>query len=283
MINYSFIIPHKNSTELLNRLINTIPDRDDIEIIIIDDNSDLSEYEKNKFPGLDKPNTKIIFDKENKGAGHARNIGIKNAQGKWLLFADADDYYNNDFINVLDSKIESNLDILYFNVRINFKWRFLLAEKYKEYFNGNGNVNDIKYIWNPWNKVFSRNFIIRNDLWFEEIPVGNDAMFCLRASYNAKNIKIINDQLYTYTNDNTNSITFKSMTLQRKLDYLKINLKINKFFRYIHEENRCFLLISPRILYIILRTYGPNGLIKYIYCFIHSKTLIQEIQFWLKK
>ena len=85
---YSFIIPHRNSPALLNRLIESIPQRKDIEIIIVDDNSSID-----KRPSIIRGDLKIIEleEQDSNGAGHARNIGLDMAQGEWLLFADADD------------------------------------------------------------------------------------------------------------------------------------------------------------------------------------------------
>ena len=73
-ITYSFIIPHHNTPELLARCIYSIPNRDDVEIIVVDDNSD--EDKKACSSRLD---VRIIFiDKEHtKGAGHARNVGLE--------------------------------------------------------------------------------------------------------------------------------------------------------------------------------------------------------------
>jgi glycosyltransferase involved in cell wall biosynthesis len=55
MINYSFIIPHHNSPKLLERCLNSIPQRDDIEIIVVDDNSD-----KEKKAYSDRRDVRII-------------------------------------------------------------------------------------------------------------------------------------------------------------------------------------------------------------------------------
>lgn len=93
MINYSFIIPHKNSPQLLNRCVNSIPRRDDVEIIVVDDNSDPNVVDWKSFKFDDTRCLTLIQDHSCKGAGNARNVGIDNAHGRWLLFADADDYY----------------------------------------------------------------------------------------------------------------------------------------------------------------------------------------------
>ena len=40
-MNYSIIIPHHNTPDLLQRLLHSIPQRDDLEVIIVDDNGDV--------------------------------------------------------------------------------------------------------------------------------------------------------------------------------------------------------------------------------------------------
>lgn len=51
MINYSIIIPHKNIPDLLQRCLNSIPRRTDIQIIVVDDNSDPKKLILNIFQG----------------------------------------------------------------------------------------------------------------------------------------------------------------------------------------------------------------------------------------
>ena len=98
MINYSIIIPHKNIPKLLQRCLNSIPQRDDLEIIVVDDNSDPSIVDFGQFPGAGRSDVSFFFDKSGKGAGRARNIGLQHAQGKWLLFADADDFFKGGHV-----------------------------------------------------------------------------------------------------------------------------------------------------------------------------------------
>lgn len=86
---YSIVIPHRNTPDLLQRLIDSIPMREDIEIIVVDDNSD-----KDKKAAISRSDVRTIYiDKEHsRGAGRARNVGMDAAKGKWLLFADADEH-----------------------------------------------------------------------------------------------------------------------------------------------------------------------------------------------
>ena len=64
IINYSIIIPHKNSTKLLQRCIDTIPYRKDIQVIIVDDNSDCNIVDFDYFPGLNEKHIEVISDRK---------------------------------------------------------------------------------------------------------------------------------------------------------------------------------------------------------------------------
>lgn len=66
LYNFSIIIPHYNNEQDLRRCMASIPDRDDVQIIIVDDNSDPKKVDFDHFPGLDRKNTDIIFFKRRK-------------------------------------------------------------------------------------------------------------------------------------------------------------------------------------------------------------------------
>lgn len=90
---YSIIIPHKNIPDLLRRCLDSIPQRPDIQIIVVDDNSCSDKVDFAHFPGREREGVEIVYTREGLGAGYARNVGLRHAKGRWLLFADADDYF----------------------------------------------------------------------------------------------------------------------------------------------------------------------------------------------
>ena len=112
-MNYSIIIPHRNIPNLLQRLLCTIPQRNDMEVIIVDDNSDAEHVDFEHFPGIERADTKVIFDKKGGGGGYARNVGLTQATGKWVIFADSDDYFNYCLNDVLNDSLDSDSDIIY--------------------------------------------------------------------------------------------------------------------------------------------------------------------------
>jgi hypothetical protein len=83
----------------LERRLYSIPRRQDVQINIVSDNSDPVV----NFSGLRRPHTEAIFTKKEKGAGHARNIGLERAAGRLLLFAGADDFFNYCIHDILDT------------------------------------------------------------------------------------------------------------------------------------------------------------------------------------
>lgn len=89
MINYTIIIPHKNTPDLLAYCLSTIPMQDDVQVIVVDDNSYPQKVDFGNFPQWGGRNYEYYLTKEGKGAGYARNVGLERAKGKWVLFVNA--------------------------------------------------------------------------------------------------------------------------------------------------------------------------------------------------
>lgn len=270
-VTYSFIIPHHNSPELLLRCLNSIPQREDIEIIVVDDNSD-----DNKTPQVERSDVKLIYiDAEHtKGAGRARNYGIKEANGKWLLFADADDYYHEGFLEKIDKAIKEDTEVLYFNIYSDVEGANDRASNcnmiFSNYLAGRATDEDVRYlVWGPWNKVLSRSFIIDHKLQYEEIPSGNDAFFSFHVAQNAKNCKIIQDKLYCITN-NPGSITYKVRSVAEEMNALALNIRIHTF---IESNTTCKLNMPVLFGQNLCNIYKQGGLRTLYGCFkyIHQE------------
>lgn len=261
-ITYTFIIPHHNCPDLLDRCLSSIPQRDDIQIIVVDDNSDADK----KPTECGRPEVEYIYiDKENsKGAGRARNVGLSNAKGKWLLFPDADDHYIDNFLICLDEYKNLNFDILYFNsenrdgVTGECIPNFHLNEKISNYNNSKEDLDRIKFRNNPpWNKMLLREFVLLNNLCFEEVPNGNDILFSLLAGYYAKNIYVDKRILYSYYR-NINSTIYKSnKSVSLILCKIEHSIKLIYFFKYLGFKDHkisipryllCLIITSPLLL-----------------------------------
>ena len=114
-MNFTIIIPHYNSPTLLSRLLESIGYFEDTEIIVIDDKSNLYLDEYNEC--VKKYSYYVNFNAnttEKKGAGVCRNIGLQMAKGEWLLFADSDDVFDQNWHKLLSLELTSKYDIIYY-------------------------------------------------------------------------------------------------------------------------------------------------------------------------
>lgn len=240
-ITYSFIIPHKNTPLLLKRCIESIPCRMDIQIIVVDDNTPYidSTFFENKGYG----DFLFLKSKENKGAGAVRNLGIKQAVGKWIIFADADDFFTNDFINILDSYKDSEYDVVYFNAKyIDNKTNHLLPKNkdlrlIDEYDESSNGLDKIKYLLHaPWAKMIKMSFLKAYNFLFEEISKGNDTWFSFQIGYFAQNVYVDKRDVYVYTFFR-GSITNRKKDLSIYKVVLQNRYKVNRFLTFVgHRE-----------------------------------------------
>ena len=114
-MSYSIIIPHYNLPALLDRCLKSIPRRDDIQVVVVDDMS--SEENRRKLIEMQEtfPYAQFVFCEKNGGGGAARNRGLDEAKGDYILFSDADDYFCKGFELLLDKYSAQDNDIVYFN------------------------------------------------------------------------------------------------------------------------------------------------------------------------
>lgn len=233
-MNLSIIIPHYNSTAKLERLLKSIPKNKDLEIIIIDDYSN-EEKVREKLEKISiLNNIKIIFNTKKKGAGTCRNIGIENSSGKWILFADADDYFQENAFMVIKKYFQSNYDIIYF---IPTSFNEINRKKSNRHLIYENLINNYKNKKNkiykeelktgfvvPWSKMISKNLITSSNIKFEEVMYGNDLLFSLKCGLNSKKIKIDEEKIYCVT-ENFDTLT----TTKSKVNY---EIRYNSFVQY---------------------------------------------------
>lgn len=85
MTTFSVIIPHRNSLQTLAKAINSVPESNAIDVIVVD-NSAKPIKEKDIANDVHR-RFKLCYSNPLKGAGHARNVGIQHAHGDYLIFA----------------------------------------------------------------------------------------------------------------------------------------------------------------------------------------------------
>ena len=205
--NYSIIIPHHDLPDLLDRCLRSIPVRSDIQVIVVDDLSSEENRHKLKEMQARHSGVQFIFCERNGGGGIARNRGLAEAKGKFVMFADADDYFCENFIELVDKYAAQDNDIVYFNAN------FVDADTGKPAKQKN-HVDEIirlykknaakgetllrYYFGEPWCKMVRRSIIEDNGIRFEQTRIHNDTRFSYLVGYFAKNMAVCEEPIYNY-------------------------------------------------------------------------------------
>jgi glycosyltransferase involved in cell wall biosynthesis len=243
-IRYSIIIPHRNIPDLLRRCLDSIPRRDDLQIIVVDDNSDPAIVDFASFPGNGDPSVELVFTKEGKGGGYARNIGLTRARGSRLLFADADDFYTGDFNDILDAYRDDTSDIVFFNADSVDSDTYKPAERNrpldtyitafcKSHFQSRKKKAELllRYRFSePWAKIIKKSLVDGHHIRFDETPINNDCTFSYLAGFYVHTITVEPRIGYCVTT-RAESLTYAPATPEKILARIYVFGKCALFFR----------------------------------------------------
>ena len=205
----SVIIPVYNAEKYLQQCLNSICNQTlrDIEILCIDDGS--TDNSLNILQVYAERDPRIrIFSQKNQGAGAARNCGLRNAQGTYLSFLDADDFFESTMLEkVLHSLEQYQADFVVFNSDqyhmdtkkyVQQPWVLRLEDipPYLPFTHRELTNNVFKtFVGWAWDKVYRRSFVLEHNLLFQEQRTSNDLLFVFSALVLAKKITVVNEVL----------------------------------------------------------------------------------------
>jgi glycosyltransferase involved in cell wall biosynthesis len=180
---------------------------EDIQVVVVDDNSADADTYLDKYPELSRPYLEFIRTTKGGGAGYARNVGLEYAKGKWILFADADDFFVEDVYDIICSYADSEADVIY------FKNKAVLSDDISIASYRDRHVNKIidQYLTDsdewpvrfklpaPWGKMIKGSLVGKHNIRFDEVKYGEDAYCSLLIGYYAKHIQVVDSVLYVVT------------------------------------------------------------------------------------
>lgn len=265
---FSVIIPHHNIPELLRRCLNSIPDVPEVQVIVVDDNSLEEKVDFKHFPGLGRQYTECVFDKEGGGAGHARNIGLKHADGKWLVFADSDDFFTPDAFRILESHKDDPYDIILFKADSVDSDDFSPSNRHQKLNQAiddaqAGTITVKEAIWTmpvPWCKMIRKDYIEKHAIQYEEVMSSNDMMFVLKAVCWAedKALTTSSEVLYTVTTRKNSLFDSRKKNFNNFLCRLGVFIRCNAFMK-----DYPFFRKEPIVIHLgRSRHFGLSGFLK---------------------
>lgn len=235
---YSFIVPVYNCAKYLEKCILSIlkqKNASDFEVILVNDGStdksgEIAEKLAKKYVNV------RAYHKENKGAASARNKGISEAHGKYILFIDGDDTISDNLLEKVDSAVnKEDQGMIIYGMSFNYFRHEKLerSEKKSCRHEEEYNVNRIFEEYNSFfddnalssacNKVFLSETIRIHNLQFnEKMTLYEDYDFVLRYLMYVEKVYCIAEPLYHYRHD------LENMHLNSRvhdLDKLRQNLQ----------------------------------------------------------
>ena len=307
----SVIVPVYNAERHLTECISSICNQtlQNIEIILVDDGStDSSLSIINEFAGKD--NRIKVLHQNRRFAGVARNHGLQYAQGEYVIFLDADDFFDKTLLeNAYYTAHINDADIVLFGgKRFNNQTKEITDAPWllkmnripkKQPFSSSDIPDHIFDIVTPcpWTKMFRRSFILENKLMFQDTQNSNDVSFVLTALAIADRIVAINKDLVFYRvgQDNSLQTTKHKDPLCFYKAYLRLRNELNErnlFGRVeksyvnitlsgcIHNLKTTYDVQAKKLIFDALKNYVFNdlGLLHYQDDYYYSKENLNEMK-----
>lgn len=242
----SIILPVYNSEKTISRTIKSIINQTykNIELIIINDGStDNSGKICKEFAS----NFNIIkyIEIENNGVSNARNLGIQNATGEFIMFIDSDDEYYTNTVEKVVQEIEKNSNLQqvvfsYDRIHIDTNKIKKMTTENLEIVNGIDKNLFIEKLQKAclfnqiWNKAFKRDFLVNNGIQFDtNVSSGEDYKFNIQYIDFVNNSLYIDEILYKYySGEEGLSLKTGPEKIYVKLDNLKEHRRLYEKMNY---------------------------------------------------
>lgn len=214
MIRYSVIVPYRGEPELLQRALASVPAREDVEVLAVE-------------------------DADGRGAGWARNRALEKAQGAWLVFLDSDDYFLPGAFDAMDKHAEGEEDLVFFDITSVYSDSLKPSARHRtrsgmlaRYASNPSQVQFYgRYLYNePWGKMIRRSLVEDKGIRFDETLCANDFTFSVLCGHWADKVCYDPTTVYCVT-EREGSVSSRYFdSPQKTLDRLKVYWKVQRFF-----------------------------------------------------
>lgn len=235
----SIIIPVYNVSSFIERCACSLFEQtfDDIEFIFVNDftpDNSIHILEKviERYPRR-KSTIKIINHEINKGLSAARNTGLGEASGDYILHVDSDDYIELDMTESMVNKaIETNADIVVCDHYL--QWNKVSRYCPQKYSTDGVNYTKMLLAFdvtpNVWNKLVKKSLYTKENIRsVEGVDTGEDYLLIPRLAYYAKVIAKVDAPFYHYMQTNRNSY-MKNYSHKSIISLIKVLEILNNFF-----------------------------------------------------
>ncbi|TMT02691.1 glycosyltransferase family 2 protein [Apilactobacillus kunkeei] len=273
-VDVSVIIPLFNSKKEIDNILMNLREQtlsnDRFEVIFIDDGSTDGTFEY-LLDKIKYDNNLFLYHQSNKKQAEARNNGIRNAKGKYVVFIDSDDKFDGNYLESL-LNLSGNNDVVYSGICKIFPNNKKIIET--PVFEDNDKMLEDFLVKGKecengvWSKLYKRDFLLKNNILFENKNFFEDSLFNFQVLLKSSSMKIVSSKYvgyYLIKHENTTTNEFHPEIYDLAIGYMnkvkdmlgtneltRINLDLFESREFIHIIHHFIRFSSYRKSRIII-------------------------------
>ncbi|WP_346689868.1 glycosyltransferase family 2 protein [uncultured Cloacibacillus sp.] len=289
----SVIVPFYNMEQFLSRCIESILHQtfDDFELILINDGSCDNSVLIGENYTYDK--RVRIFHQSNRGVSAARNVGLDNSKGEYVLFVDGDDYLDPNALEILYTNMRCGYDLVCGSYRRVTNTCCLYERKFNLSCVSSGQLAQLCWdmhfdiiLGGACGKLYSNKIIKENDIYFPKtISYSEDSIFNIRYYQRINKAMLLDSVVYNYFY-NTESLT-SVISKKSFFDHLRVSkireeyfkTSLPDFFELENFSNQYIALLLIPSLRLMARQYNRKNSYKLIQCLLKNKKIKRYIYY----
>lgn len=245
----SIVIPMYNAASYIKECITSLQNQSfsNFEIIIVDDGSTDNSYDICEREVLNDSRIKL-FHQENMGVSSARAYGVKESQGEYIFFVDADDTVKADALEILYVKIQEGYDLVVSECSFEGEYsgcnfvRFILEQKIPV---------------SIWGKLIKRRFLTEKTMFIPPyINVGEDLALNLKFGLLIDRVFLISRSIYNYRYNPNSVMANRKVSLVYEIKFHELITDILKnqmqcylnSYRYLQLSSLEGLILSKAVI-----------------------------------
>ena len=252
MPKFSIIVPVYNVEKYIDKCLRSIVDQNfsDYEVIVVNDGT------KDNSMGIVKKYPFKIINQKNQGLSVARNTGVKEAKGDYLIFLDSDDYIDKDLLKCLSKSLKNKPDVVRFQIREIYGDKDSVDYKEEAFSSLNGveafnRISKFHFVENAWCYAIKREYYLRENFKFMKGVYHEDFGLIPLVIMKASVVNSISYIGYNYLQRNN--------SIMNSNDYNKTKKKVDDF--YLHYKFLISEIDKTQLDSLVFKSFVSNSMI----------------------